>query len=207
MRVVVLYNNRRMLCLALYGLYALVYLAQAIISIWNLVLSLRAPWTPPEFSCGSTRLGDGENLLDALGPPAVLVFNVILFGLTLAHILPYWWSKSNRSSLMTLFLEQGTIYFAIVCAALLGEIITPMLFEHDFGLALLPLMPMASNRLFLSLRASHGSQSGFGSSLTPSSQVISGTVPTIRAGVDSEGDGSQPNVVHVEDVDSPCSPA
>ncbi|KZO97528.1 hypothetical protein CALVIDRAFT_71336 [Calocera viscosa TUFC12733] len=107
--------------------------------------------------------------------------------------------QTDRTPLVTLFLEQGSIYFAIVCVALILETVLPFVVELNFGFPGLVLIPMASNRLFLSLRASQG---GFAASASAPSQAISGILPTIRAVVDStDSDDAEVISIPLTDMD------
>lgn len=157
MRVVAVFHHKRRLCLTLYCLYTLCYLVEAAMAIVNFVSSLRASPVPDEWDCTTTRHASGGNLLDTIVTLPILMFNLILFSFTLLHLLPYCREVGRKQTpLLTLLLEDGAIYFAIVCGALLLETICPVVTTLDMGVAWLVLIPMASNRLFLSLRAFAG---------------------------------------------------
>ncbi|EJT97113.1 hypothetical protein DACRYDRAFT_25238 [Dacryopinax primogenitus] len=178
MRVAAVFNHKRWLCRTLYGLYTLAYLIESAIAILNFVTSLKATPVPDEWDCIITRHASGGNLLDTIVTLPILIFNLILFTLTVIHLSPYWRAREkNQTHILTLILEEGTIYFAIVCAALLAETIVPLLLTDDLGVAWLALIPIASNRLFLSLRAAASGSLNSGDdtnpvSYTPASALV-----------------------------------
>jgi len=198
LRVVALFHERKLLCRALYILYGVAYSMELVIAIVYFILSTRSSGTVPEMDCASTESGANAPFIGTLATLPILLFNTLLFSLTLIKALPYWGSGKSGGGgavhLVSVMARQGTLYFAVVFGSALFETFIPLVLGSLQPVTLSPwlvLVPIASNRLFLGLRKEAAASRGEGSTVA---------VPeTLAFHAESAGSGSSGGTAAAEE--------
>jgi len=160
MRVRAVCEDRRILCRILLIYYYVEKVLEVGIVAVAAYIEKDDPAPPYAGTTGCFHITVGQNPADAV--PALLfalLYNAVLFGLTISRMRPYWRTGGyGLTPMLTSIVRDGAMYFGMICCLLLLEIVLPLPLSSRPALAtiLVPWLiagyPIASCRLLLHLR-------------------------------------------------------